>query len=93
MRMEDHAKMVSLDTTVLVNKDLHITIFQFSRSNKFSIFHILTTVLRTHVRMEDHAKMVSLDTTVLVNKDLLGTIVKQVCINTLCFYLIASFDL
>ena len=45
------------------------------------------------MRMEDHAKMVSLDTTVLVNKDLLGTIVKQVCINTLCFYLIASFDL
>ena len=50
-----------------------------------------TFVLQTHVKMEDHTKMVSLDTAVPANKDLLGTIVKQVCINTLCIYLIGSF--
>ena len=59
-------------------------------NNNFSIFQISTIVLKTHVRMEDHAKMISLDIAVPANKDSLGTIVKQVYMKTLCFYLIAS---
>ena len=59
--------------------------------NNFSIFHILTTVLKTHVRMEDHAKMVSLNIAVPANKDSLGIIVKQVCINIFAFISLIHF--
>ena len=106
VKMEDHAKIVSLNTAVPANNDslgtivnqvgtwkLYTFIFLFlpPETSNSLLYQKSTFVLQTHVKMEDHAKMVSLDTAVPANKDLLGTIVKQVCINTLCIYLIGSF--
>ena len=57
----------------------------------FAFLQTLTTVLKTHVRMEDHAWWYHWIQLLMPTRDSLGTIVKQVCINTLCFYLIVPF--